>query len=118
MAFPVEDIPDDAILFRKVHRNHFPGGRVSSVAFKDQRMSVNWEKFRNAESSADNNSAVVVALLAGKCRELQQIVEHTPIEPEEDFGPNQAHVEVCGHKTGALGAKLRDCAEIVWRRPA
>ena len=116
MAFAVEEIPDKANLFRKIHRTQYDEekGAVSSAAFKQERMSVNWEKYRTAEASADQNSAAVVALIGGECRELNQTIEHTPIEPEQDFGPNQAHAEVCGKKTNAIRHQLRDKAKIVW----
>ena len=80
-------------------------------------MSVNWDKYKSAEDSADANSSAVVALAAIDCREIGQTVEHTPIEPEQAFGPNQAHAEVCGKKTGAISGRLRDRAKIVWRKP-
>lgn len=117
MAFAIEEIPDENRLFRRVHHTHLlPGGEVSSAAFKQPHMSVNWEKYSNAPRTADENSAAVVALVAGGCRELSQTVEHTPIEPEQPGGPNQAHAEVCGNKTGAISRKLRDIAKKVWTR--
>ena len=77
-------------------------------------MSVNWEKYKSAKDSADANSAAVVSLVAQDCRGLEQIIEHTPIEPDQPFGPNQAHVEVCGNKSRAICQKLRDKAVTVW----
>jgi len=116
MAYAVEEIPDNANLFRKIHRSHYDekDGQVSSVAFKQERMSVNWEKYKSAKDSADANSAAVVALLAKDCRALEQIIEHTPIEAAQPFGPNQAHVEICGNKNRAICQKLRDKATTVW----
>jgi hypothetical protein len=116
MAFAVETIPDSASLFRKIHRTHYDerAGVVSSAAFKQERMSVNWEKYKTAEDSADLNSAAVVALRTADCRELGQSVEHTPIEPDQPCGPNQAHAEGCGKKTGAVSHRLRDRAKTVW----
>ncbi len=116
MAFAVETIPDNANLFRKIHRTHYDEkrGEVSSAAFKQERMSVNREKYKSAKDSADANSAVVVALVAKDCRGLEQIIEHTPIEPDQPFGPNQTHAEVCGNKTRAISHKLRDRATMVW----
>lgn len=114
MAFQVEEVPDNAKLFRKVHRNHFmPGGLASSAAFRDARTSVNWEKYCNAEGTADTNSAAVMVLVAEECRELRQTVEHTPMEPDQAFGPNQAHVEVCGDKSKSVSRQLRDKARLV-----
>jgi hypothetical protein len=116
MAFAVEEIPDAANLFRKIHRTHYNGktGVVSSAAFKQERMSVNWEKYKKAEDSADANSSAVVVLVTKDCRELKQTVEHTPVEPDQPSGPNQAHAEVCGKKTEATSHKLRDKAKTIW----
>jgi hypothetical protein len=118
MAFAVEEIPDAANLFRKVHRTHYDekSGVVSSAAFKQERMSVNWEKYKSASDSADEHSAAVVGLVSGDCRQLAQSVEHTPIEPDQPFGPNQAHAEVCGKKTGSISRQLRDKAKMAWLR--
>jgi len=120
MAFAVEAVPDEANLFRRIHRNHYDSqtGRMSSAAFRQERMSVDWEKYRDAAGAADENSAVVAAVLCGECRALGQTVEHTPIEPDEQFGPNRAHTEVCGNKGGAVSRQLRDRAWIAWRKPA
>jgi hypothetical protein len=120
MAFAVEEIPDDANLFRKIHRNHYDDkrGEVSSAAFKQERMSVNWDNYKSAKESADANSAAVVALVAKDCRGLDQLIEHTPIEPDQPFGPNQAHAEVCGKKSRAVSQNLRDKAATVWLNEA
>ena len=121
MAFAVEEIPDNARLFRKIHKTHYDEKRreVSSAAFKQERMSVNWEKYKSsAKDSADANSAAVAALVAKDCRGLEQIIEHTPIGPDQPNGPNQAHAEVCGKKSKAVSHKLRDKATTVWLREA
>jgi len=116
MAFAVEEIPDDGNLFRKIHRTHYDAktGVVSSAAFSHERMSVNWEKYKTAKDSADENSAAVVGLVSEDCRKLEQSVEHTPVEPDQASGPNQAHAEVCGSKTNSTRRKLRDKARKVW----
>jgi len=117
MAFAVESIPDDANLFRRIHRDHInPEGIISSQAYKQERLSVNWEKYSDAQNTAVENSAAVAALVCGKCRELNQAVEHTPIEPGQNFGSNQAHSEICGNKDKTVRHQLRDLARIVWRR--
>ena len=122
MAFVVEEIQDDAVLFRRINKMHvlsFPD-KISSAAFDRERMSVNWERYSNAESTAFEDSPIVVALITGDCRELSQIVEHTPIQPDNPCGlnPNQAHSEVCGKKTKSVRQKLKDKAKIAWTRQA
>ena len=117
MAFSVETIPDDANLFRRIHKVHLsPEGIISSAAYNDGRLSVNWEKYSDAQSAANENSAAVTALVCGDCKQLNQTVEHTPIEPDQPSGPNQAHAEICGNKSKTIRHQLRDLAKIVWRR--
>jgi hypothetical protein len=118
MAFAIEVIPDNANLFRRIHHTHYDAktGMVSSAAFRDDRLSVNWEKYSDAKSSADKNSVAVVALVSGGCKTFGQTVEHTPIEPNQPCGPNQAHTEVCGNKKGVISRQLRDIAKPVWFR--
>ena len=120
MAFAVEAVPPESNLFRRITREHVVDaktGKISSAAFRHERMSVNWERYSNAESSADENCVAVVAIVADACMSLGQTVEHTPIQMGEPFGPNQAHCEVCGKKTKAISQQLRDLARMVWRRP-
>jgi hypothetical protein len=117
MAFRIEAIPDDAKLFNRIHRDHLTSeGVISSQAFNQPRLSVNWEKYSTPERTADANSALVVSLVAKGCRQLQQTVEHTPIEPDQPFGPNQAHTEICGNKSPSIRRKLRDMATVAWRK--
>lgn len=117
MAFAIESIPDDANLFRRIHKIHLtPEGIISSQAYNNERLSVNWEKYADAQSTADENSAAVTALICRDCKSLNQTVEHTPIEPEQPFGPNQAHAEICGSKSKTIRHQLRDLARTVWRR--
>ena len=118
MAFAIEEIPNDADLFRRIHRNHINGeGVISSQVFKQPRLSVNWNKYSDPQSTADQNSAAVTALVCGQCRGLGQTVEHTPIQEGEPFGPNQAHSEICGDKSREIIRQLRDIARVVWTEP-
>ena len=102
MAFAVEFIPHEDILYR-----HVPNkprdfwvpeqNRPSSAVFKDKhrRASVNWAKYRTAEGSVRPNSMAVVSVLAGECRACVKEVEHTPVEMTREHPANQAHAEVC-----------------------
>lgn len=117
MAFPVEEIPDDDLLYRRIHQKHYHADidKISSVAFKDERMSVNWSKYSTPAEVANQSSILVVSLVARECRALSQIVEHIPIEARNPGGPNRSHSEVCGPKEKAK-AQLRDLARVVWQR--
>ncbi len=121
MAVGIEEIPDPARLFRRVHRHFFEAatGHISSAAFDGEEMSVNWEKYATAEETAaqdrTGNSAAVVAVLAGDCRRLSQTVRHAPL-PADDLAPaNPAHALVCGKKSRPIKQQLRDAAGLVWR---
>jgi hypothetical protein len=117
MAFPVEAIPDVDHLLRRIHAQHLgPDGVISSAAFNHERLSVNWERYSTPESTAERSSAAVTALLAGDCRGIGQSVEHTPIQADEPFGPNQAHAEIIGRKDRTIRHRLRDLAKLVWAR--
>jgi len=117
MAFDVEEIPDQAILFRRINQVLLTQeGEISSAAYKDPEMSVNWEKYSTAEQTADASSAFVTGLSAGRYRGFNQTVVHKPVEPGQPDGPNQAHSEVKGHKTKSLARQMKDAAQIVWVR--
>jgi hypothetical protein len=113
-----EHIPDPDLLYRRIHPLHFEAEsqHVSSAAFQQERMSVNWAKYATPQQTASPDTPVVVSLTAGQCRNLGQSVEHTPITPPPPAISNIAHAEVCGNKTKATKKKLRDAAQIVWQR--
>ncbi len=77
MAFEVEDIPGQAVLFLRVHKDQFvPSNdpkvkRPSSACFKNVDLSVNWAKYSTAQETAKASSAAVVSLIAQECRALQ-----------------------------------------------
>lgn len=114
-VFAVEEIPNEAVLFRRINRHHItPEGNVSSAAYNQDELSVNWSKYSNPESSAIEGTIKVTALSCGECRNLGLTVNHAPIQEGEAFGPNQAHSEICGKKTNSIKNKLRDMAIAVW----
>jgi hypothetical protein len=122
MAVAVEEIPDTARLFRRIHRHFFDTetGRISSAAFEGEEMSVNWEKYATAESTAlqdrSGNTAAVVSLTCGICRELGQVVRHDPVIGDDQAPLNPAHTLVCGRKSRPIKQRLRDPAVVVWRQ--
>jgi len=123
MAFAVEEIPGEAALFLRVHKDQFVtvgeagARRPSSACFRRPRLSVNWEKYSTPEGTAKPTSAAVVALRAHDCRSLGQTVEHTPIQAGEVDGPNQAHSEVCGPKEDkVIQNSFVRLSKVVWVR--
>lgn len=122
MAFNVEEIPGDAVLFLRVHRDQFVDSNVpnvkrpSSACFKHLNMSVNWSKYSTAYETAKVSSAAVVALIAQDCRSLRQAVIHSPIQECEADGPNQAHSEVCGEKSKGTCYEFVRLSKVIWVR--
>ena len=97
--FPKEEIPDDATLYLRVHRNHQENGQLNPGAFKDHGggMSACWSKYASPEETRqrakhpeDNG---VVEMVAAEVRRISGLrIEHTPM-PD-----NRAHIEIIGNK--------------------
>lgn len=124
VSFEKESIPDSDRLFRRIDPGHYSRERdfVSPNAFKKRETSVNWEKYSTPESTAREDTAMVMAITAGACRVIGQRVEHDPIS-DPPHGPNQAHSLVIGHKGGEGGGSLSIKQQLlrgavrVWIRP-
>lgn len=123
MAFVVEEIPDEHKLLHRVHRDHWiradseSAFRPSSACFKKRpRLSVNWIAYSSVEHTRQPNSRAVISLVAGACRELEQKVEHSPLEEDDPSGcgPNQAHTDIVGNKTQAIADKMARLAYCEW----
>jgi len=87
-------------------------GGNGSFAISAEKLHLD---FKNARGDKDGE---IIADCIAKLNEHVPLPEFstTPIEPEQPFGPNQAPADVCGDKRGAISRRLRDTAEIVWRR--
>ena len=123
--WPVEDIPDEAFLFYRIHKMYpnQPDGTPGPGAFRDHNggMSTDWDRYSSAvecreqvPAAADNG---VVRLNAGRCRsEARQEVRHTP------WSENRAHTDVIGEKKGSEDPKprmlLARISECVIEKPA
>jgi hypothetical protein len=122
MAFAIEEVPEQDKLFRHIPKGSpNPKGyyvleqnRFSSVLFKDERLSVNWQRYATVESTIRPNSSHVISLVAKQCTDLGQTVEHTPIEPDGVQPGNQAHAEICGAKDKVIRDQLSRLASIEW----
>ena len=96
--WPIENVPDEARLFYRVHVNSLHNGELVPAVFRplDGGLSTDWDRYcltshaaRNrAHTPADNG---IITLIAGPVRAVDELrVEHTP---QDD---NQAHTEVFG----------------------
>jgi hypothetical protein len=102
--YPVEDIPNPAKVFIRIHDSDIRNGDVVAGAFKERGegnqkgMSADWEKYSSPEiiinRKANPNVYSVGSFIAGEVREIPLIVEHAPLwPPPED---NQAHTNIKG----------------------
>ncbi len=114
MPWQIEVIPDESLLFRRVHKNLMVNGQVTIAAFKNVQggMSVDWNKYSTAEEARQRARSpqdnAVVKLVAGQVRQvLGQTVAHTPTED------NRAHSEVLGEKSVEVRTRLLEICEMV-----
>jgi hypothetical protein len=98
-VWEVEEIPDSANLFLRVHVDLVPDGDLHPGIFREHHgaMSVDWDKYSTAEASRarakhpERNG--IVALVAGGVRTIDDLqVRHEPDERRE----NRAHSNVHG----------------------
>lgn len=123
-GWPVEEVPDAAVLFRHVHYFKLTGtGAPRPGAFKnaaDGGMSTEWEKYATPSETRQRASELfdkppaefaVAALKAADVRSIKdQRIAHTP-RPR-----NRSHVDVFGDKDEEVRLKLARLAKIVLAR--
>lgn len=117
MAFTIEEIPDsDALLHHVPHQMWVAAEeRPSSACFKKKpSLSVNWIRYSSVTHTRREKSFAVISLLAGGCRSIGQEVQHSPIEADEPFGPNQAHTDILGEKPQPVADQLARLARVEW----
>lgn len=96
-----ESIPDDAVLYYRVHKGYIVDGKLIPGVFKERGegenrgMSTDWNKYSTAKEALkrsknpDDNG--IVSFIVGETRNIKDIVvEHAP-EPD-----NQAHSHIKG----------------------
>lgn len=112
---PVEIIPDEDLLYRRIPPQHYvkEEDRVSSAAFRDPNLSVDWSRHITPEQSVKgfpNNH--LAALIAKIPRALGQEVYHTPSLR------NYAHSSIVGQKSTSVARKLANSCSWVIQREA
>lgn len=110
MAWKIEEIPDEDLLYRRVHRNLVAFSEPAySVIFKvsPPGMSTDWSKFstptetRNRALSSNPEDKGVISLQTGEVRAVDSLsVNYTPTKE------NKAHTTVIGEKTPEVVVKL------------
>lgn len=98
----VEEIPNSADLFLRVHRSNIKPDRLTSKAFEARGggMSVDWSKYATPEQTRNHfangpHNYGVVGMSAGDVRKNNALdVKHTPIKNDPVFPDNRAHSDV------------------------
>lgn len=101
--WPVENIPDKAKLFYRIHKQNYKDGKVVPGTFKEigtteeeKGMSTDWEKYSTPEQSRlrakkpEQNG--IVSFVTGHLRKIVLDVIHYPLPLEK----NRAHTNVRG----------------------
>ena len=100
-----EEIPDEDLLFMRVHRDYLDDdGEPIPQAFRNRPprtggMSTDWRKYSTAEETMgrarDRTANILIELLTGAVRKIpNQSVAHTP----DIENNNRAHTDVFGEK--------------------
>jgi hypothetical protein len=111
-AWPVEEIEDGEVLYRRVHRNwFFPNGTLNPGAFRDYEMSTDWQRYSSAEEARQRarkpNETAIVSLVVGEVRRIDgQRVQHAPVSD------NRAHTNVIGDKSTKVRQRLVDTCKL------
>ncbi|HUP59279.1 MAG TPA: hypothetical protein VNA69_02540 [Thermoanaerobaculia bacterium] len=111
VRWPKEAIPDDDILYMRVHLNNLRDGELQPGVFQDREgsMSTNWQKYcptpEEARAKARNPARNgVIQAVVRDVRAARQVVEHSPDEARGD----RSHTSVIGAKTAEVRLRLYD----------
>jgi hypothetical protein len=103
----VEHVPNEDVLFLRVHPLRAPDGELQASAFDDHGpgMSTNWQKHCPTAADSKNLAAKpkgqgVVSLVVGPIRAIPLAVTHTPAKKD------RSHTTVAGEKTPEVREKL------------
>lgn len=113
MGWPVESIPDDDRLFRRIPPVWYnkEEDRVTSAAFRDPDMSVNWEKYITPENAVRKYPAHYLAALTAKTPRAKSLeVKHSPSRLQH------SHSSILGKKTTAIARFLAENSVLLIKR--
>lgn len=115
-----ENIPDDDLLYMRVHKTLFDqNGVIFPGAFKNRPtsndgMSTDWAKYTRPEETRSRGRSpednAIIQMLVRKVRQIPgQEVSHTP----DLVTSNRAHTDVFGEKTTEARVKFSRIFEVV-----
>lgn len=108
-AWPIEDVPDDDLLFRHVHRTwRRKNGEIAPSAFVGRmtspnayELSTDWCRYSTPEDTRmrarNPMDCGVYEALVGQIRTVPgQSVVHAPVQNDASMRDNRAHCDVIG----------------------
>ena len=118
-TWPIELVPDNDLLFMRVHQNNIRDGSPLPIAFmnhgagEEEGMSTDWSKYSTPEQTISRIyeekptwKGGVIQMVVGDVRKIpDQIVQHAPLPK------NQAHTNVKGRKD----TKVRYLFMRIWK---
>jgi len=129
MPWPVEEIPDEARMFVRVHRKSLCGWNgpkhlvPGKVVFRSEDQSCDWCEYASAaDTQAGGRQPAeeyfVAVIEAGRARSVEeQEVVHCPVQRTAPQ-PNRAHSEIRGPKKGTdPAARLVLGRKALWAIP-
>ncbi len=102
MKWPIESIPDEDLLFYRIHKNNIVEGELIPGAFREigsgesRSMSTNWDKYSTPQQAHSKASTPkdngIVSFLTGNLRGIDLSITHAP-DPERN---DRSHTDVNG----------------------
>ncbi len=108
-SWSAEEIPDDATLYMRIHRQYIkPDGSLQSGCFRNRPddsggMSTDWDRYATPHDTRARarrpHENAVIAMNAGQIRTIpDQSIQHSPISGHADVPDNRAHTDIHGPK--------------------
>ena len=104
-----DQVGRDEDLWRRIHKDHFIEGRITTAAFKGREMSVDIARLRNGMSETLENGLGIASFSSTVAFENGQKVDSDPLID------NQAHALVIGDKPRRVLRAFRDAAKFTSR---
>jgi len=103
----IEPIPDEDLLYMRVHKSYYRNGELLPIAFRDHDggMSTDWSKYARPEETRsrarDPSKNGVISMVVEQVRAIERLAVEHVLLPE-----NRAHTNVIGEKTMEIRAQL------------
>jgi hypothetical protein len=115
-----EYLPEDDLLYMRVHKNYFDQGDIAPGAFRNRPterdgMSTDWQKYARPEETLSRaRNPIENAVIQMRVGDVSQIPGQSVVHSPDLITPNRAHTDVFGDKTTEARVKfLRICELII-----